>query len=925
MVVAIVMFSLLVQRLFVLQIVKGESYKDNYTLLIERSRDVEATRGNIYDKNGVLLAYNELAYSVTIVDEGNYRSSEQNQTLNKIVKQTIQTIENNGDTIDNEFPVQYADGKYSYTLEGTRLLRFLADIFGHKEIKDLKYDDELGFNQATASPKQIIDYLAGEYKYEVTEKKNERLRYEMVIVRYALAQNFFRKYVPATIATGVSEETVAAICENKDQLTGVKIAEQTTRKYVNSKYFSHIIGYTGKISETEYDTFKKQRNDYTRTDVVGKAGIEQVMETTLQGKKGEENIYVDNLGRVTEVKEHKDAISGNDVYLSIDSDLQMLVYDLLEQEIAGILYSKIQNIKTYNAETEDKIIVPIDDVYFALLNNNVLHLEEFNKTDSSDTEKAIYAAFTGKLSSNLQWIANELSSASSSKYSDLSKDKQEYCTYVYKMLLSQSILISKQIDRTNQTYLDWQNGRISLGSFLQYAISKNWVDIKLLGQNKSEYSDSSEIYQELVKKTSTLLSTDKEYHKLIYKYMIANNELSGKSLCLCLYEQDVLAYNEGEYKALQSGSVSAFDFIREKIRKMEITPSQLALDPCSGSCVITNPQNGELLACVTYPGYDSNKLANGVDAQYFASLNNDLTKPQFNYATQQLTAPGSTFKMVTASAGLTESEIGVTDKIKDLGKFTKVDNEPSCWIYPHGTHGDINVSEALRDSCNYFFYEVGFRLATKAGTYNDQYGIDRISKYAKSFGLGEKTGIEIPESSPKLATKFPVMAAIGQSDHAYTTAQLARYVTSVANSGTVYNLTLLDKTVDGKNQVIKDYSPVVKNKITNITSESWNAIHNGMRMVVEKLPVFNSLSTLVAGKTGTAQEDKTRPTHALFVGYAPFDNPSFAIATRIAFGYTSGNAAELSAQITKYYFKEADRQSLVTGEAGVISSGTIHD
>ena len=169
------------------------------------------------------------------------------------------------------------------------------------------------------------------------------------------------------------------------------------------------------------------------------------------------------------------------------------------------------------------------------------------------------------------------------------------------------------------------------------------------------------------------------------------------------------------------------------------------------------------------------------------------------------------------------------------------------------------------------------------------------------------------------------MAAIGQSDHAYTTAQLARYVTSVANSGTVYNLTLLDKTVDGKNQVIKDYSPVVKNKITNITSESWNAIHNGMRMVVEKLPVFNSLSTLVAGKTGTAQEDKTRPTHALFVGYAPFDNPSFAIATRIAFGYTSGNAAELSAQITKYYFKEADRQSLVTGEAGVISSGTIHD
>lgn len=923
MVVAVIMFSMLIQRLFVLQIVKGESYKDNYTLLSKRSRDVEATRGNIYDKNGILLAYNELAYSVTIVDEGNYRSIDQHKVLNEVVKKTIQTIEKNGDAIDNEFSVQYKDGKYSYALEGTRLLRFLADIFGHKEIKELKYNKELGFNEATVSAKQLIDYLAGKHKFRITEKKDERLRYEMVIVRYALSQNFFRKYIPATIATGVSEETVAAISENKDKLAGVKVTEQTIRKYVDSKYFSHIIGYTGKISETEYDTFKKQRSDYTKTDIVGKAGIEQVMETTLQGKKGMENLYVDNLGRVTQIKDHKDSISGNNVYLSIDSDLQKLVYDLLEQEIAGILYSKIQNVKTFNAETEDKIIVPIDDVYFALLNNNILHLEDFNKADSSANEKAIYSAFAGKLDSNVQWLTSEL--ASSKKYSELSKDKQEYCTYIYKMLLRQSILVSNQIDRTDKTYLDWQNGKISLSGFLQYAISKNWIDIKLLDQKKTEYSDSAEIYQTLVNKISSLLSSDKEYHKLIYKYMIANNEISGKSLCLCLYDQDVLAYNEADIIALQKGSVSSFEFLREKIRKMEITPAQLALDPCSGSCVITNPQTGDLLACVTYPGYDSNKLANGVDAQYFASLNNDLTKPQYNYATQQLTAPGSTFKMVTASAGLTEHEIGTTDKIKDLGKFTKVDNEPTCWIYPHGTHGEINVSEALRDSCNYFFYEVGFRLATKNGTYNDQYGIDRIGKFAKEYGLGDKTGIEIPESTPRLATKFPVMAAIGQSDHAYTTVQLARYVTSVANSGTVYNLSLLDKTVDGKNKVIKDYNPTVKNKISDVGSESWNAIHSGMRMVVEKLPVFHSVVTPVAGKTGTAQEDKTRPTHALFVGYAPFDQPNFAIATRIAFGYTSGNAAELSAQITKYYFKEADRSSLVTGVAGVISSGTVHD
>jgi len=924
MVVALFMFSLLIHRLFVLQIVKGEDYQENYTMLIERTREVAATRGNIYDRNNVLLAYNELAYSITMVDEGNYSSDVQNKVLNETVAKMIQIIEKNGDSIDNEFHIKFKDGTYSYDIEDTKKLRFLADIFGKKTIDLLKFDDKLGFNQATVSAKKMIDYFAGEHKYEISKKYDEAMRYKIIVVRYALSQNFYRKYIPATVATGVSDETVAAISENSDKLPGVKVEESTIRKYVNSKYFSHLIGYTGKISEDEFSELKKQRNDYKLTDVVGKSGIEKIMETTLQGKKGKENIYVDNLGRVTDIRSHVEADSGNNTYLSIDSDLQMVTYDLLEQEIAGILYSKIQNVKTYTANKEDKIIISIDDVYFALV-NNILKLSEFEKPEASEAEKNIYAVFSTKLNENIDWLSQKLFSAQAAKYSELNEEEKSYCDYIYKILVGESILVSDLVDRTDSTYLAWKSEKISLREFLQHAISKNWIDITTLNEQKDGYSDSDEIYQSLITKISDLVKKDTQYHKIIYKYMIEKNEITGKSLCLSLFDQDILAYNESDILSLKNGTISAYDFIKEKIRKLEITPANLALDPCSGSCVITNPQTGELLACVSYPGYDSNKLANGVDAKYFASLNSDQSNPQYNYATQQVTAPGSTFKMVTAAAGLTENVISTSEKIKDLGKFIKIDNEPTCWIYPNGTHGEINISEALRDSCNYFFYEVGYRLATKNGRYNDQYGIERITKYAKEFGFDEKSGIEIPESAPKIATEFPVMAAIGQSNNAFSTIQLSRYITSIANNGKVYNFTLLDKTTTAKDTLVKDYAPVLKKELDFLTPDSWTAIHSGLRMVVEKLGTFNTVVTPVAGKTGTAQEDKTRPSHALFVGYAPLEQPTFSIATRIAFGYTSGNAAEVSALITKYFFKEADRSTLVTGEAGVTAGTTVHD
>ena len=157
-------------------------------------------------------------------------------------------------------------------------------------------------------------------------------------------------------------------------------------------------------------------------------------------------------------------------------------------------------------------------------------------------------------------------------------------------------------------------------------------------------------------------------------------------------------------------------------------------------------------------------------------------------------------------------------------------------------------------------------------------------------------------------------------DSSYTTVQLARYVTAVANGGTVYNYTLLDHVEDSGGNVIASFAPEVRNTVDVLGVPEWDAIHSGMRMVVENTASFKDFPIPVAGKTGTAQQDLIRADHALFVGYAPYENPEISIATRIAYGYTSQNAAELSKNVLAYYFKVEDAEDLLSGQAEEVNS-----
>ncbi|MBE5874062.1 MAG: penicillin-binding protein [Lachnospiraceae bacterium] len=931
---------ILVYRCFKLQIVNGEEYLNDFILQTEKIRDISSTRGNIYDRNGNLLAYNELAYSVKIEDvfESNRKK---NANMNATIYKLIKMIEKNGDSVITDFKIVInEDGDFVYSVSGTSLYRFLADVYGHKTIDELEDDEK------TATPTELMEFLSrakgfaiGDYEVEGNSKtdfipgkgysKEDWLK--MVTIRYAMNLTSYRKYIGTTVANNVSEKTVAVIMENCNELPGVTIVEDTIRRYVDSKYFAHVLGYTGKISSDELSELNAKvveeggtADTYTINDVVGKGGIEAYMETVLQGSKGSEKVIVDNTGKVITILEKKESKAGSDVYLTIDKDLTIAVYNIMEQKLAGLVSSKIINAKEYkpaeNASSAD-IKIPIYDVYFAMINNNVLDVKHFSSPLAMETEQEVYTAFLEYRQEVYDNLLKELNEKNT-PYKKLKKEYQVYQSNIVSLLNKNGIIMTEAVDTSDATYIAWAKDEvISMGEYLKYCISQNWIDVSKL-ELDDKYSDSTQIYEKLQECIISTIDKNTEFQKRFYKYMLLNDVMSGKQICMLLCEQNAVEVSLQDEENLYKNKLSAYQFMKNRIDNLDITPAQLALDPCNASVVITDVNNGNVLALVSYPGYDNNKMANSVDAKYYAKISVDKSNPQYNFATQYKAAPGSTYKMVTATAGLMEGIVNLRQKINCIGTFTSIVPSPRCWRV--SGHGNENVTTAIRDSCNYFFYDLGYMLSTRSGVYNEKSGLETLSKYADLFGLTEKSGIQITEASPDVSKEDPVRSAIGQGSNSFTNVGLARYVSTIANGGTCYNLTLLDKISNSQGDILKQYEPEIRNQI-ELPKEYWDAMHLGMRQVVQNKTYFEGLAVDVAGKTGTAEQTKSRPSHALFVCYAPYEEPEISVTTRIPFGYSSDYAAQATRDIIKYYYGLAEEEELITGTADTPDAGISNE
>lgn len=334
-------------------------------------------------------------------------------------------------------------------------------------------------------------------------------------------------------------------------------------------------------------------------------------------------------------------------------------------------------------------------------------------------------------------------------------------------------------------------------------------------------------------------------------------------------------------------------------------------DAFAGAAVVVDVNTGDVLALATYPGYEPQSFSKDYDI-----LAKDEAKPLWNRAISGTYTPGSTFKPLTAIAALSTGAITANENITCEGIYKYYeDYQPKCWIWSeqHLTHGSINVSQAIVESCNYFFYETGRRT-----------GINAISEYAKKFGLGEKTGIELAEevqgnvSSPEYKKTLyknekeqvwvagdTIQTAIGQSYSSFTPLSLANYVATIANGGNRYKVHIIKSirsSVDGST-VYEEKPTVVEN--VNVSDDILKTVKKGMLGVTDEgsaKQIFEGYPINIGGKTGTAQISKKSSNNALFVSFAPFEKPEIAVAVVIEHGYRGANAAYVARDIYDEYF-----------------------
>ncbi|MCF0228090.1 MAG: penicillin-binding protein [Parasporobacterium sp.] len=913
-----VFFVIILSRLFYLQIIKADYYKENFTLMAQKTIYSEGARGNIYDKDGNILAHNEVSYSVVMTDE--IKSSDQKgEIINKIIFDTINIIESNGDRITDDFNIAFKDGKAVFKDDPvTPAITFLCNVFGLKstEIR------ENGYDRYTAE--QVLDYMCSDKRFDIDpEIYNLEDRIKICTVRYALSLNSYQKYISTEIASDINQYTQAAIMENRAELTGIDVKETYKRIYDYGVYYGSILGYTGYISENELGSYNS--NDlgieYQAGDIVGKTGVEASFDSYLKGTRGTETVFVDSKGSIMQVVDTTRSVSGNDLYLTLDTDLQIAFYEILEREVAGLLVSSIVNWDYVSDGTDEIVYIPVNDVYYKLL-TNVCDPLEFSNPGATFREKNIYSAFMNKLKTVVQEIEKQLNDFNAPATGELTEEFNEYMYTSYNVLGDEGILNKDIMDTSDPVYIQFANEQISLREFLIHAISKNWINVSLLDSTE-KYAASDELYDCLVKKLLDKIVDNTKFQENVYYFMIYNGDISPYDICMLMYDQNRLPEDDPMKANLEQGLVSPYEYVISQITDLVITPAMVALDPCSASFVLTDSATGKVKALVSYPSYDNNMLSGKIDADYWHRLNTDASAPLYNRATQALTAPGSTFKPVTAAAGLNEGVITLDTYIFDDGIFTDITPSPKCWIYPDN-HGYENVSMALTDSCNFFFYSVGYKLSLADEKYMSLQGLDILEEYATQMGLNMKSGVEIEESAPKFSNTDSVRTAIGQGTSGFATVQLARYCSCIASRGQNCVLSLIDRVDDKNGKTIFRSEKTVEN-VVELKPEYWDAIHLGMRGVVTEGSVsgiFADSPVYIAGKTGTTQESIYRPNHSNFIGFSPYNEPEIAFACTIRNGGSSSYAAATTKDCIEYYYGYTSLEDILeSGAKDIVLEG----
>lgn len=564
----LVLFGILIYRLFDLQIVNGKKYQESFTYKSVKTVAVKATRGNIYDCNGKLLAYNEASYTLSYIsgtdltEAAAAKETTSNELRNDIVYKTILILEQNGDKMSVSLPLKLTSKGFEFTVSGNTLNTFLMNVYGASSV------DSLTEEQASSTADDIFKYMRGKDLFNISETYSDEAALKILAVRYEIWLNRYQQYMSVQLADGISEESYAAIKENSDELLGMEVSVESHRVYNDSVYFAQIIGYIGNISNEELEKYNETLDDsekYSANDMVGKMGLESEFESYLRGKDGYQKMYVDNMGKVIEVIDSKDPVAGNDIYLTIDSDLQKYCYNALETEIASILLAHIKNVTT----STDKDDIPITDVYFALFDNNVISIDDLAAKDASELEQSVNSYFQSAKQNTLSRL-DDILNVSHTPLHDLTLQYQDYMEFICEQLSEMGIYNPSKIDKSDAAYVSYINNSISLCEYLKYAISQGAIDISGIS-TKSDYYDTDEIYNVLTEYILKEFENNTSFDKLVFKYMIISGELTGSQVINLLYDQGILNMaTDADYSDYKAGVMGSYDFICKKLKILRL-------------------------------------------------------------------------------------------------------------------------------------------------------------------------------------------------------------------------------------------------------------------------------------------------------------------------------------------------------------------
>lgn len=842
-----------------------------YQVLAEQQKTAEPSvsikplqaRGCIYDRCGVPLAVNEESLALYYIPSAeNENLGESLYLLKKILDQHQISF-----SYDQAFPLTYNPREgfkfspaFDESVNEINHLNFLAEVYGTSR-------DELTEEQRRTNAETAFTELY-HTSFELPEGLSRQEEVVLASVRYAIFSGRFSPDDPVRLASGIPEEIMVHILEKPDLFKGFAVRKEYERIYPQKDLFAHVVGYVGRISAEELEEWTLDGEPYASDAVVGKSGIELAYEQQLA--------------------------KGYDVYLTIDLRFQQQCFQALEKQITSLLVAKITDVPSEKGDTYTTA-----DVFASMIENRIF------KESMLQSGLPVMELFlsTGENAKEYYLETLEQQILNNGPIKDYPESIKAFYDLLITLMRDEERL-SYQYQRDEDFYVPYAAGEKGAYDLFSHALAHQYIPLEEYKLEESMLPEDK--IPVIVRDEISRMSQSSQFQTMVYQRMVKDAWFSASDMLLLLYEQGILSTEDGSRDRLVNEEESPLQILLMKIQNLELTPQQIALDPCSGSVVVTDPFSGEVLAMSSYPSFDPMRFMN--DNAYYDEIVLDITSPLSFRAVYEARAIGSTYKMCTA---ITALELGVIDektKIKDGYEFPYVNSvdHPHCWT--EVSHGEINVAEALDHSCNYFFYQLGYLLSEPDAKhqFDDSVGLKKMANYAKKLGLASVTGIEIGETVPRTSEIDAVRSSIGQGTNAFTTANVNRYTCTLINGGDVYSLYMVDEVKDpgGRTLYLSDAKAEYN---AEVKEENLQIVRKGMRMVVtdehkDEFAPLESIGIHAAGKTGTVQEIEDRPDHSLFTGYTTVENPEITVTIMIPFGGGSHNAIPVFIDVVTAYY-----------------------